>query len=118
MKDLAPDIIRKRLLIEGYYGLHVDEAAIRSFFSALCTALHLRSYGEPIIFSPASLGKAENQGYDAFIPLIDSGISLYVWANKKFLSCLIYTCKDFDEKVALESTKGHFQMTKLDSKLF
>jgi S-adenosylmethionine decarboxylase len=28
--------------------------------------------------APSGLGKADNEGYDAFLPLIDSGISLYV----------------------------------------
>ena len=47
MRDLAPEIVRQRLLIEGRCTVAVDSA-----------------------------GKAESAGFDAFIPLIDSGISL------------------------------------------
>ncbi len=118
MKDLAPDILRKRFLIEGYYQSQVNEKTIESFFTEICSALSLRMYGKPIIFSPSGMGKEENQGYDAFVPLIDSGISLYVWSSKKFLSCVIYTCKDFDEKKALKKTKDFFQMQELESALF
>ena len=60
--------------------------------------MKLRTYGPPIIHSPEGVGKDRNQGYDAFVPLIDSGIAAYIWANEKFLSIVIYTCKKFDPK--------------------
>jgi S-adenosylmethionine/arginine decarboxylase-like enzyme len=71
-------------------------------------------YDEPIIFSPGGDGKDENQGYDAFVPLIDSGISLYVWTNSKFLSLIIYTCKDFDEEKAVEVTKEFWKIKEVE----
>ncbi|GEM_PF-2261166 len=65
MEDLAPQIVRQRLLIE------------------------------------------------AFVPLIDSGIALYIWTNQKFLSCVLYTCKQFSVDDALEFTKQYFNASKL-----
>lgn len=118
MKDLAPDIIRKRLLIEAKYQIEVSEKEIKEYFQGLTSNLNLRVYGEPIIHSPSGQGKAENQGYDAFIPLIDSGIALYVWSNKQFLSCVIYTCKDFTTSDAITFTKTFFNTTELESKEF
>lgn len=72
-------------------------------------------YGKPIIFSPGGLGKEENQGYDAFVPLIDSGISLYVWTNERFISAVIYTCKMFDSKKATQRMKAFFKMRELET---
>lgn len=118
MKDLAPEITRKRLIIEGYFNNDVARGTIENFFDSLCDTLGLRKYGEPIIFSPGGEGKEENQGFDAFIPLIDSGISLYVWSNKKFFSCIIFTCKDFDEKKAIAHTQKFFQAKTVEHKLF
>jgi len=63
-------------------------------------------------------GKEENQGYDAFIPLIDSGISLYIWSKKKFFSCVVFTCKDFDEKKAVSHTKAFFKSSQMEFGLF
>ena len=111
MTNLAPEIVRQRLLIEGFYNLEVDESVIKKYFQSITNGLSLRMYGEPVIFSPSGLGRDENQGYDAFVPLIDSGISLYVWAEKKFLSLIIYTCKNFDEKKALEITQDFFNIS-------
>jgi hypothetical protein len=62
---------------------------------------------------PGGEGKAENEGYDAFVPLIDSGISVYVWSNRKFFSGIIYTCKSFDEQIAETVTKEFFGITEI-----
>jgi len=113
MEDLAPDILRQRLLIEGYYTIAVDEAAIASYFETLTAELSLRAYGAPTIFAPGGLGRAENEGYDAFIPLIDSGISLYVWTSARFLAAVVFTCKRFDAAHAVQTTRDFFRMTTL-----
>lgn len=118
MKNLAPNIVRQRLLIEGFYTIGVDANVIEKYFEKITQSLNLRMYGKPIIFSPGGEGKDVNQGYDAFVPLIDSGISLYVWSNEKFLSVILYTCKSFDEREALKSTKEFFQIDKLVSESF
>jgi S-adenosylmethionine decarboxylase len=106
----APDIFRQRLLLEGYYQTEVNEPEIRAYFAGLLKELNLRAYGEPIIFSPSSgMGSGENAGYDAFIPLIDSGISLYIWSRKRFFSCIIYTCKGFNAEAARRFTREFFK---------
>ena len=115
MKNLAPDIARQRLMIEGFYSRDVDEAVIAEYFSTITRSLNLTMYREPIILSPGGRGKAVNQGYDAFAPLIDSGISVYVWSGPAFLSLIIYTCKDFDEQVAIDVTKNFWKITSPDS---
>lgn len=119
MKNLAPHIKRQRLLIEGFYSIEVNESIIKSYFNDITHYLNLRIYGEPIIFSPKSLeGKKENQGYDAFVPLIDSGISVYIWSSSKFISLIIYTCKDFDENNAVEFTQSFWMISEVEKMSF
>jgi len=113
MENIAPKIIRQRLLIEGYYSIDVDRKTIGKYFRAITTKLKLKMYGKPIIFSPGGKGKNINQGYDAFVPLIDSGISAYIWSNARFASIVIYTCKGFDGKKAVAATKQFFKMGKM-----
>ena len=111
-RTLAPEVFRQRLLIEGYFGREVDEAVIRAFLLGIAAHLNLRTYGEPVVFAPASgMGGDENAGYDAFVPLIDSGISLYVWSGPRFASVLLYTCKGFDEDAAITFTRDYFEIT-------
>lgn len=112
MKNIAPDIFRKRLLIEGYYSIDVDKQKVSDYLLGLAAHLGLRVYGEPIVFSPDSgMGKDENAGYDAFVPLIDSGISAYVWSKARFLSTVLYTCKDFDSEKAIAYTQDFWKIT-------
>lgn len=109
--SLAPEIFRQRLLIEGYFRGHLDEAAVRNFLLGLAAHLGLRTYGAPVVFAPgAGLGAEENAGFDAFVPLIDSGISGYFWSGPKFLSVVLYTCKGFDEDAAVDYPRRSFEM--------
>ena len=112
MKNIAPEIFRQRLMIEGFYTIAVTREKLDTYLRELAQHLELKIYGDPIIFSPASgMGKEENQGFDAFVPLIDSGISAYVWSVHKFFSIVIYTCKGFDEGKAIAYTKDFFKTT-------
>ncbi len=113
MKNLAPDIFRQRLLLEGFYTINVDEKIIFDYFKKITESLKLKMYDKPIIFSTGGIGKEQNQGYDAFVPLIDSGVSVYIWSNAKFLSLIIYTCKGFDENAAIEVTKKFFKIKEI-----
>lgn len=107
--DLAPDIFRQRLLVEGFFTKTVDEDVIRDYLFGVADHLELRTYSPPIIFAPASgMGSDENAGYDAFVPLIDSGISAYFWTGPRFLSIVFYTCKGFDREAAVGFTRDYF----------
>jgi hypothetical protein len=103
---IAPDVFRKRLLVEGYFSREISAAVVEEYLLALAAHLNLRTYGEPIVFSPVSgMGRADNAGFDGFVPLIDSGISVYVWSKASFFSAVVYTCKDFDSAAAIAFTK-------------
>jgi S-adenosylmethionine decarboxylase len=110
LKSIASDIFRQRLLVEFYYEASPDERFVSDYLLGLATHLDLRTYGEPIVFAPVSgMGREENSGFDAFVPLIDSGISCYVWSKVKFFSAVIYTCKGFDEKKAVIFSKKYWK---------
>ena len=118
MKDLAPSILRQRLLIEALYDRSVSKTDIEAFLRELPAELSLRIYSDPVVYSPGGEGKEENQGYDGFVALIDSGISIYVWENAKFLSVVIYTCKSFDAEAAIQFTQQYFNTTSVETMAF
>lgn len=118
MRDLAPQIVRQRLLIEGLYTVDVDRQLVESYLLGVAAHLDLRTYGNPIIHTPGGLGKDENEGFDAFVPLIDSGISLYIWSSAKFFASVLFTCKVFDADKALKYTSGHFRASEVEHQLF
>ncbi len=111
MKDLAPHILRQRMVMEGFYSIDVNRTTVESYLRGLADHLDLRTYAEPVVYSPASgVGRVENQGFDGFVPLIDSGISVYVWTGDRFFSVVVYTCKRFSETAALDFTRTFFQI--------
>jgi S-adenosylmethionine/arginine decarboxylase-like enzyme len=109
--SIAPEIYRQRLLVEGYYECDVTRDSLSEFLTSLAEHLGLRTYGEPVVYSPVTgMGKSENAGFDAFVPLIDSGISAYVWSQAKFASILIYTCKGFDDDRAIAYCRAALEL--------
>jgi len=118
MRNLAPHIFRQRLLIEGFYTTDVTRERVAAYLQGVAGHLSLKAYGESTIHSPAGLGSAANQGFDAFLPLIDSGITAYVWSAAKFFSIVLYTCKGFDEAAAVGYTRDFFSAGEVESLSF
>jgi S-adenosylmethionine decarboxylase len=106
MEDIAPDILRQRLLIEAYYQADIDQVRTENYLVEVAKHLGLRIYAKPIVHVTGDVG--DNQGFDGFVPLIDSGISVYVWTAKKFVSTVLFTCKEFDVERAVEFVRQYF----------
>ena len=106
-RNIAPDVFRQRLLLEGFWTIDLTAETVKAYLLGLTAHLDLRTYGDPIVFSPTSgMGKDENAGFDAFVPLIDSGISCYFWSKRRFFSIVLYTCKGFDADRAEAFTRS------------
>ena len=118
MNDLAPDIYRQRLLVEGTYQIEMDEAAIDHFFSVLLAGLGMTAAGTAVVNSSIGKGQEKNQGIEAFLPLIESGVAVYTWNSARFLSLIIYTCKAFETEAALEIVRETFQLSQMEHKVF
>ncbi len=48
---------------------------------------------------------------NSFIPLVDSGISVYIWSKSRFFSVVVYSCKGFDEEEAVAFARDFFEVT-------
>jgi S-adenosylmethionine decarboxylase len=118
LTNIAPEIFRKRLLVEGYFEVEITENTLTGYFSRITSELGLRTYGEPIIHRTNGAGKDVNEGFDGFVPLVDSGIYIGVWVNPKFLSTIIYTCGEFDEEKAISLVEDIFQLSDYQSAIF
>ena len=118
MKDHAPQVFRQRLLLEGLYTIEVTRSAVEDYLTGLAAHLELKAYGQPTIHSPGGLGSVQNQGFDAFLPLIDSGIAAYVWSSARLFSIVLYTCKGFDDERAIAFTRTYFAASAVESMRF
>ena len=118
LTNIAPEVFRKRLLVEGYFRTEVTAETVKDYFSRITSGLGLRTYGEPIIHQTSGQGKDINQGFDGFVPLIDSGIYISVWLPPKFLSTIIYTCGEFDSDKAVSILKEFFDLSEFQAAIF
>ena len=118
LTNIAPEVFRKRLLVEGYFDVEVTEDSLRKYFARITSELGLRTYGEPIIHRTSGAGKEINEGFDGFVPLVDSGIYIGVWVNPKFLSTIIYTCGEFDAEEAVGLVEEIFRLSDFQSGIF
>jgi hypothetical protein len=118
LTTIAPEIFRKRLLIEGTFGIAVTEDTVREYFTAVTSGLGLRTYGPPIVHHTSGQGRDVNEGFDGFVPLVDSGIYIGVWLPPKFLSTIIYTCGPFDEERAVEIVREFFKLSQYEAAIF
>ena len=118
LTTIAPEVFRKRLLIEGFFGIEVTAQTVRDYFSHITSELSLRTYGDPIVHTTGGAGKNVNEGFDGFVPLIDSGIYISVWSNPRFLSTIVYTCAEFDEDQAVKIVQNFFQFSDFEAAIF
>lgn len=113
MRDLAPQIHRQRLVIEGYPKDDITAGAIRSYLSELSTILGMVALIEPVTH------RSELYGEAGWIHWETSGAHFYAWEQPlRFFSVDIYTCKTFVVADALEFTRKTFETTDLAHREF
>ena len=61
MNTIANDVFRKRLLIEGYYTINIDESILVAYFAYITDELNLRTYGDPIVHTTGGQGKKKTR---------------------------------------------------------
>jgi S-adenosylmethionine decarboxylase len=104
MKDLAPEIYRQRLVIEGVPRRPVDAGQIATYLSRLSDVLQMHALMEPVThWSPKF-------GWAGWLHWETSGAHLYAWDEPMlFFSVDIYTCKPFQDEVAVRYTEEFFE---------
>jgi len=106
MKNIEPQIFRKRLIVEGRYTIGMDENAIKDFLKKLSERAGMTPLFEPIIFSPK--GHPLHHGIAGFLGWVESGCAVYTWEKFSFFAIEIFTCKDFSTADVLKFIKEFF----------
>ena len=106
-KDLAPTIVRKRLIIECIHNQNFDQKLINDYMIELSDVMNMTIVIHPII------NKVEEYGYSAYMSWKESGMHVYTWDQTEkrpnFMSIDIYTCKDFNINDVIQFTKKKFE---------
>ena len=104
MKDLAPDILRQRMIVEGTLKQPFGPLEMVGYCKEVTDILKMTAVSAPIC------SYDEKYGWCAYMHWKESGIHIYSWGARTppFFSIDIYTCKDFKEESVVEFTKGFF----------
>ncbi|KAK8023637.1 hypothetical protein PG993_011703 [Apiospora rasikravindrae] len=111
--DLAPQILRQRLVVEGYPAKAIGESAIKDYLSELSEVTRMIRLLEPVTH------KSDLYGWAGWTHWETSGAHFYAWEKPLlFFSVDIYTCKQFDPKVVIDFTRDYFNASKITAKDF
>jgi hypothetical protein len=113
MKDLAPEIFRQRLVVEGVPAKPIDAAELKDYLAELSNVLKMRTLLAPLAH------RSDKFGWAGWIHWESSGAHFYAWEQPKlFFSVDIYTCKSFDVNVAVDFTRKYFNASAIEHKSF
>lgn len=108
MQNLAPDLVRQRVIIEATTPQVIDEKQIAEYLVALSKELKMRPLSKPFTYP------AENMGFGGWIHWITSGAHVYSYTTQPPLVTVdAYTCKPFSAEKAAEFTRKFFNAIEL-----
>ncbi|MBI1352588.1 MAG: hypothetical protein GC156_15920 [Actinomycetales bacterium] len=108
MVDLAPDIYRQRLVVEGVPVAPISDDQIRRYLSELSDVLGMVTLLTPVTH------RSDQFGWAGWIHWETSGAHFYGWEEPRlFFSADIYTCKPFSAESAVAFTRNFFGATRI-----
>lgn len=113
MRDLAPMILRQRLVIEGLIETVITDIDIKNYLVKLSSELKMKTLIQPVTH------RSDLYGWAGWIHWETSGAHFYAWERPvKFFSVDIYTCKQFETQWAVDFTQRFFEATQVQYKEF
>jgi S-adenosylmethionine decarboxylase len=109
VRDLAPQIHRQRLVVEGTCSSPIDDVQIRRYLAELSVECEMTALTEPVTH------RSERFGWAGWIHWETSGAHFYAWDEPLFFSADIYTCKTFDPARVVRFTADFFDATDIVS---
>ena len=105
--DLAPTIVRRRLVIECIHTNDFNETKIYDYMVELSKVMNMTIVTLPVI------NFIEEYGFSGYMSWKESGMHVYTWTQTperpNFMSIDIYTCKNFEISDVIDFTKETFK---------
>lgn len=113
LTDLAPAILRQRLVIEGTCPRPIDEPSIKRYLSELSCVTGMTRLIEPVTH------RSDRYGWAGWVHWETSGAHFYAWEQPLiFFSVDIYTCKAFEDAAAIRFTEKFFDADQIVARPF
>lgn len=113
MKDLAPGILRQRMVLEGTCPVPISQEKIIDYLGELSNVCEMRLLRFPVTH------RSDRFGWAGWIHWETSGAHFYAWETPQlFFSVDIYTCKAFDAERVYWFTKDFFEAQEMAAASF
>ena len=113
MRDLAPDIHRQRMVVEGLCREPIDAATIRDYLAKLSGTIDMTALTDPVTH------RSPMYGWAGWIHWETSGAHFYAWETPRlFFSVDIYACKAFVPQDVVAYTQEFFNAYDMVSREF
>jgi S-adenosylmethionine decarboxylase len=108
MHDLAPEIHRQRLVVEGLCRQPIDSATIRDYLAKLSETIGMVTLIDPVTH------RSPLYGWAGWIHWETSGAHFYAWETPRlFFSVDVYACKSFRTEDVVAFTREFFDADEL-----
>ena len=112
-RDLAPSIVRQRLVVEGTRDRRIDDAEIRTYLKALSQVCAMTVLIEPVTH------RSDRYGWAGWVHWETSGAHFFAWDEPTvFFSVDIYTCKFFEARDVVDFTLRFFDADEIVAREF
>ena len=112
-RDLAPSILRQRLVIEGTRARPITASEITDYLVRLSHVCAMTVLIDPVTH------RSDRYGWAGWVHWETSGAHFYAWDEPfVFFSVDIYTCKAFDPQHAVDFTRRFFDADEVVAKEF
>ena len=102
-RDLAPTILRQRLVVEGTRARPISATEISEYLVKLSHVCDMSVLIDPVTH------RSDRFGWAGWVHWETSGAHFYAWEQPYvFFSVDIYTCKAFDSRRAVDFTRDFF----------
>ena len=102
-KNLAPNLIRQRIIIEGTTEKIVEPEQMKDYLFKLAEITKMEVLSDPVAYT------AHDMGYGGWIHWKSSGATFYSYpTNPPLFTVDCYTCKPFSGEEASEFTRKYF----------
>lgn len=113
MIDLAPEIHRQRLVVEGLVTESIGAEDISMYLEQLSKTIDMITLTEPVTH------QSPLYGWAGWIHWETSGAHFYAWDQPRmFFSVDVYACKPFSADAVVEMTREWFRATEVVAKEF
>jgi S-adenosylmethionine decarboxylase len=106
--DLAPEICRQRLVVEGLCKEPIEAESISAYLSQLSKTIDMVALMEPVTH------QSPLYGWAGWIHWETSGAHFYAWdVPRLFFSVDVYACKPFSAAAVVDLSRKWFDATEV-----